>query len=124
MWLKTQREVLPTCEVMDGERDLCKLNRSRSPKLTVEEVAKLENCDRPLTKKDWLEMAIDNQWATLGDMGFLEVDTQDANPTESTTVTINVTTDIPSRAKPSPPQAPGRVRTYSEDPPTRAWRYL
>ena len=46
--------------------------RIKRPKLTVKEVGKLENCDRPLTKNDWLEMTIDKQWVTLGAMGFLK----------------------------------------------------
>ena len=46
------------------------------------------------------------------------------NPTDSTAVSIDVTSDIPSSAKPPPPKATGAVQTYSADPPTGVRHYL
>ena len=90
--------------------------------MTIEEFAKLENCDRPLTKKDWVDMAIDKQWATLGAMGFLKEEKQSENPTDSATVATNATSDSPESA--NPPKAPWRVQTYSADPSPKVRHYL
>ena len=80
--------------------------------MAEEEIGKLENCDRPLTKNEWPDMSIEAKWATSEVMGFLK----EENPTESKTVTINVAQKESARPKP-PPQAPCEFRTYPEDPP-------
>ena len=88
------------------------------------EIGKLENCDRTLAKNDWEGMTIEKQWVTLDVMGFLGEKKPGGNPTDSTTVTTNVTTDRPERERPPPPQAPGGVQTYSEAPSTGIGHYL
>ena len=60
----------------------------------------------------------------IGSDGFLERRETGMNPTESMTVTTNVTTDSPESAKPPTTKAPGKVQTYSADPPTGVWHYL
>ena len=57
---------------MEEGRDLRKVNRIERPKLDDEEIGKLGNCDRPLTKNEWGEMIIETQWAKLEAMGFLK----------------------------------------------------
>ena len=54
-------DVLQECQ--DGEmgRDVRKLNRSKRPKLTTVEIARLQNCDRPSDEEAWGEMSIGRQ---------------------------------------------------------------
>ena len=109
-------EVLPDREDMEEERYLDKVHRSQRRKLTDEEIAKLKNFDRPLTKNDWAEMIIETQWATIEVMGFLEAENPVRNPTESKAVTINSRQEETARPKPPPLKAPWELRTYPEDP--------
>ena len=50
----------------------------------------------------------------IGSDGFLESRETVGDPTDSTTVTTNVATDSPERAKPPPPKAPGKVRRIQQ----------
>ena len=62
-------------------------------------------------------MAIGKQLGAFGSDWFLERRESRGCPTGSTTVTINVATDSPSRAKPPPPpKEPWKGQTYSTDP--------
>ena len=82
------------------------------------------NFDRPLTKSDWAEMAIDKQWVTLEVMGFLKEEKPESNPTDSMAATINMTPDSPASENPPPPKSTEEVQTYSADRPTGVWHYL
>ena len=71
---------------MEEERCLRKVNRGERPKLTEDEIEKVGNCDRPVTKHEWPEMGIEMQWVTSEVMGLLKEEKQ----RESKTVRINV----------------------------------
>ena len=64
-------------------------------------------------------MGIETRWMTLEAMGFLK----EEKPTESKTVTINVTEEESTRPKPPPPQGPWKFRTYPEDPTQEPWKF-
>ena len=117
-------ELLSDRGELEEERDLCMSNRRKRPQSTIEEVGKLGGCDRPLTKKDWVEMAIDKQWVTLGAMCFLKVEKRGGHPKDPTTATTNAASDSPEIANRPSPKAPGVVQTYSADPSPGVWHYL
>ena len=102
---------------MEEERCLRKVNRGERPKLTEDEIEKVGNCDRPVTKHEWPEMGIEMQWVTSEVMGLLKEEKQ----RESKTVRINVPEEESGRPKPPPPQAPWKFRTYPEDTTQEPW---
>ena len=101
---------------MGEERYLRNANRGERPKMTEEEIGKLQNCDRHLAKSEWQEMGIDAQRVAFEVMGFLKAE----NATESKTVTIIVAQEDSAGPK-HPPQAPWNFRKYPEDKTQEPW---
>ena len=75
--------------------------------LTTVDIAKLQNCDRPLNEEERGEMSIERQWGALESMSLLQKAPNQEEKEENAALTVA------ESPKPPPPKAP---LTYAADP--------
>ena len=91
---------------IDGEdnRDLNLADRTRDPRLTPQEKARLQNCERPCSEEDWGAMPTALEWGTLGNLEFAYHGEMMAK------IEVYTSMVAPMSAKPAPPKTTVHVQ--------------